>query len=175
MLTRQVAFLRGVSPLNTRMPALKAAFETMGYRDVRTVLTSGNVVFSSARRPGPALASAIEAGLATQLSRHYPVILRSAAQLQRLLDHDPFAGMALAPDAKRLVTLLGHAKPSNAQRVTLPITRGGAGIVALNESEALTVYAPADQGPIAMALIERTFGKGVTTRSWETIRKCASA
>lgn len=44
-LTRYAALLRGVSPMNARMPALKAAFEAAGFTDVRTVLASGNVVF----------------------------------------------------------------------------------------------------------------------------------
>jgi len=44
---RFVAFLRGVSPLNARMPELKSSFEAAGFRNVRTVLSSGNVVFDA--------------------------------------------------------------------------------------------------------------------------------
>ena len=42
------AFLRGVSPMNVKMPDLKLAFEAAGFEDVRTVLSSGNVVFGAA-------------------------------------------------------------------------------------------------------------------------------
>ncbi len=171
-MTRQVAFLRGVSPMNTRMPALKAAFEALGYGDVRTVLSSGNVVFSTAKPAGPALARAIETGLADQLSRQYPVIVRSAAQLHAVLDSHPFAGFVLAPDAKRVVTFLAQAPgvpPS------LPITREGASILAIQGSEAFTAYVPQARGPVFMTLIERTFGKAVTTRTWDTLRKCVAA
>src|SRR4029450_7206824 len=51
---RYVAFLRGVSPLNTRMPALKASFEAAGFSDVRTLLSSGNVVFDTPSSPAAA-------------------------------------------------------------------------------------------------------------------------
>jgi len=44
---RYVAFLRGVSPMNLKMADLKACFEKMGFTDVRTVLSSGNVVFTA--------------------------------------------------------------------------------------------------------------------------------
>ncbi|TLZ71765.1 MAG: DUF1697 domain-containing protein [Methanobacteriota archaeon] len=44
---RYAAFLRGVSPLNANMPDLRRAFESAGFADVRTVLSSGNVVFSA--------------------------------------------------------------------------------------------------------------------------------
>ncbi|MBX6764244.1 MAG: DUF1697 domain-containing protein [Rubrobacteraceae bacterium] len=43
---RYVAFLRGVSPMNARMADLKSCFEKLGFRDVKTVLSSGNVVFT---------------------------------------------------------------------------------------------------------------------------------
>jgi uncharacterized protein (DUF1697 family) len=42
---RYVAFLRGVSPMNASMPALKRCFEATGFTDVRTLLSSGNVAF----------------------------------------------------------------------------------------------------------------------------------
>ena len=44
---RYVAFLRGVSPMNAKMPELKNCFEAEGFTDVRTLLSSGNVVFNA--------------------------------------------------------------------------------------------------------------------------------
>ena len=44
---RYAAFLRGVSPMNAKMPELKRCFEAAGFTDVKTVLSSGNVVFSA--------------------------------------------------------------------------------------------------------------------------------
>ncbi|MDQ3997720.1 MAG: DUF1697 domain-containing protein [Gemmatimonadota bacterium] len=46
---RYAAFLRGVSPLNATMPDLRAAFEAAGFTDVKTVLSSGNVMFTAPR------------------------------------------------------------------------------------------------------------------------------
>ena len=30
-------------------------------------------------------------------------------------------------------------------------------------------------GPVFMALLEKTFGAAITTRTWDTVRKCAAA
>lgn len=52
---RYAAFLRGVSPMNAKMPALKRAFEAAGFTEVKTVLSSGNVVFDGRRASDSAL------------------------------------------------------------------------------------------------------------------------
>jgi len=47
-MARYVALLRGINVGGKnliKMPALKAAFETDGFRDVRTYIQSGNVIF----------------------------------------------------------------------------------------------------------------------------------
>ena len=43
---RYVAFLRGVSPMNAKMPELARCFEGSGFTEVKTVLSSGNLVFN---------------------------------------------------------------------------------------------------------------------------------
>jgi len=34
---------------------------------------------------------------------------------------------------------------------------------------------PADTGPVFMKLIEKTFGRDITMRTWESVKKCAAA
>jgi hypothetical protein len=41
--------------------------------------------------------------------------------------------------------------------------------------EVFTAYTPNAKGPVFMQLIERAFGTNVTTRTWETVRKCSSS
>lgn len=89
---RYAAFLRGVSPMNAKMPELVRAFEAAGFEDVKTVLASGNVVFSA--------------------ERAFPVIVRKIEALERLLTDDPYASFSLKPAEKRVVTFLRRpAKP----------------------------------------------------------------
>ena len=41
--------------------------------------------------------------------------------------------------------------------------------------EIFTAYVRGPRTPVFMTLIEKTFGTNVTTRTWDTVRKCASA
>jgi uncharacterized protein (DUF1697 family) len=45
---RFAAFLRGVNPMNCKMPELAKALASAGFTEVKTVLSSGNVVFNAA-------------------------------------------------------------------------------------------------------------------------------
>lgn len=169
---RYVAFLRGVTPMNARMPALKACFESAGFSDVRTLLSSGNVVFN-ARSSSPAAlerraAKVMQAGL----GRSFSTIVRSAEYLQQLIAADPFAEFRLATTAKRVVTFL---RQPVRHALALPIERDGASILKLMDSEVLCAYVPNPKGPVFMSLLERTFGTDITTRTLETVRKCAQA
>lgn len=171
-MSRYVALLRGVSPMNAKMPELRACFEAMGFTNVRTVLASGNVVFDSPGRSEPALVRAIETGMAEQLPRSFPVILRSTKYLQKVLDADPYQTFHLSAQDKRVVTFL--ARPQEG-KLALPIAFEGARILATSGGEVFSVYEPNPRAPVFMALIEKTFGKDVTTRTWDTVRKCAMA
>lgn len=169
---RYVAFLRGVSPSNAKMPDLKRAFEAAGFTDVKTLLSSGNVVFTSRASPEVALERKAEAAMTQTLGHAFGTIVRSTAALREMLDSDPYASFRLPADAKRVVTFL---RESPAPTPRLPIDLDGARILAVRGHEAFTVYVPSPRGPVFMTLIEKTFGKDVTTRTWDTVRKCASA
>src|SRR4051794_32869155 len=69
MAGRQVALIRGINVGKAKrvaMADLRAALEDLGYTDVRTLLNSGNVVFTAGVAPGKAAAS-IEKVLAGEL------------------------------------------------------------------------------------------------------------
>ena len=81
---RYVALLRGVSPMNAKMPELRRCYEAAGFTNVATVLASGNVVFDSRSSSEAAVqrkaADAMEAGLAQAA---YPFRLRLSGDVQR--------------------------------------------------------------------------------------------
>ena len=45
----------------------------------------------------------------------------------------------------------------------------------MKDGEIFSAYLPTPKGPVFMTLIQKTFGEDVTTRTWETVRKVASA
>ena len=168
---RYAAFLRGVSPMNAKMPELKRCFEAAGFVDVTTVLSSGNVVFSAPAAREASLEKKAEAAMEKELGRSFPVIVRSLQDLHAVLASDPFKGFRLAAGSKRVVTFLRRAPSS---KLALPIEVDGARILCVKGSEVFTAYVTSPRGAVFMTLIERTFGKDVTTRTWDTIQKVAS-
>jgi uncharacterized protein (DUF1697 family) len=98
-------------------------------------------------------------------------IVRPITVLRSLLETDPFAAFAVPPSAKRVVSFLRD--PSTA-KLKLPIESDGARILNVAGREVFTAYVPSDKGPVFMKLIETTFGREVTTRTWETVKKCVA-
>ncbi len=168
---RYVAFLRGISPLNARMPDLRLAFEQAGFSNVKTVLTSGNLIFDARSAQLPALERRTEAAMQQLLGRTFYTILRRVDSLQALLQTDPYAPFPVAPQAKRVVTFM---RTPMASQLELPHMVDGAQLLGVIGSEAFTAYLPSTKGPVFMQLIAKAFGRDVTTRTWETVRKCAS-
>jgi|SRR5262245_1340429 len=169
---RYVALLRGVSPENLKMPDLKRCLETAGYTNVKTILSSGNVAFDSASRSVAAIERRIEAGLTKQLGRSFYTIVRSVEHLNDLIEADPYAHFDLPTDAKRVVTF---ARKLPSPKSSLPVGRDGAQILAAGSREAFSAYLPSPRGAVFMELIQATFGSEVTTRTWDTVKRCAKA
>ncbi len=169
---RYVAFLRGVSPVNARMPELKRCFESAGFQDVCTMLSSGNVAFSSRASKEASLARKAENAMQASLGRTFSTIVKSTVFLQQLIDADLHATFQLPKDAKRVITFL--RSPPRAT-VALPVEKDGASILSRVGTKVFSVYVPGPKGPVFMALLERTFGSEITTRTLGTIIKCARA
>jgi uncharacterized protein (DUF1697 family) len=169
---RYAAFLRGVTPKNAKMPELKRCLEGAGFTEVRTVLSSGNLVFSAREAQETKLEHRIESAMAAQLGRTFHTIVRPAESLKKILAADPYAAFRLPANAKRVVTFL---RESHEAALSLPLEKDGASILLMDGREVFTAYVPSPNGPVFMTLIEKTFGTNVTTRTWDTIKKCAAS
>jgi uncharacterized protein (DUF1697 family) len=166
------ALLRGVSPLNAKMPALKKAFEAAGFEGVKTVLGSGNVVFASGSKSITALEKKAEQAMQAELGKAFPTIVRPIDELEALLEKDPFAKFELEPKAKRVVTFMKNEPKA---KLKVPISLDGAHILLVKGQAVFSAYVPSPKGPVFMTLIEKTFGKEVTTRTWDTVTKIVKA
>ena len=167
---RYAAFLRGVMPMNAKMPDLKRAFERAGFSDVKTILGSGNVVFTAPSAKPASLERKAEAAMQAELGRTFMTIVRPVDALREILESDPYRGFKIAPDAKRVVTFL---RTGGAVKVKLPLEESGARVLVVVGGEAFSAYTRTANGPVFMKLIEQSFGKDQTTRTWETVIKVA--
>ena len=158
--------------MNVRMPDLKRCFESAGFTEVKTVISSGNVVFNTRSSSESAIERKAESAMTTQLGRTFYTIVRPVDTLRQLIEDDPYAAFRLPAAAKRVVTFL-RAAPK--VQPALPIEVDGARVLTVNNREIFSAYVPSPRGPVFMTLIEKKFGRNVTTRTWDTIKKCVRA
>ncbi|MDQ3363951.1 MAG: DUF1697 domain-containing protein [Myxococcota bacterium] len=91
---RYVALLRGINVggrRSLRMEALRAMAADAGGRDVATYIQSGNLVLTHAARSGTKLAAELERAIVQAAGFAVTVIVRTAAEWQRVVGDNPFA------------------------------------------------------------------------------------
>ena len=158
--------------MNCSMPELKRAFEAAGFTHVKTLLSSGNVVFETRASTVPAVEKKVEAAIQKAFGKSFLTIVRPIDDLAAMLASDPYAGTGVAPGAKRIVTFLRNPPKTKPK---LPVEQDGASILRLDGNTAFSAYLPCPKGPVFMTLIEKAFGKEQNTRTWQTIERIARA
>src|SRR5690349_3016549 len=96
---RYVVLLRGINigPRNRiAMPALREALENAGFADVQTYVQSGNVVLSS-RAKADAVRREVEQAIAESFGLEIAVVVRTAADLERIVQANPLGQVASEP------------------------------------------------------------------------------
>jgi uncharacterized protein (DUF1697 family) len=169
---RYAAFLRGVSPVNAKMPELKRAFEAAGFSEVHTLLSSGNVVFTADKAAVAMLQAEAEAAMEKKLGKSFLTFVRPISGLQKLLRSDPYRAFGEPAQSKRIVTFL---RDPPGGKLAFPIEKEGARILSLDGGVAFGDYTPHPKGPVFMALLEKTFGKAQTTRTWLTVERVVAS
>ncbi|HEY9481210.1 MAG TPA: DUF1697 domain-containing protein [Candidatus Paceibacterota bacterium] len=152
-MTTYVALLRGIMPTNPNMKSekLKVAFESLGFKNVATVIASGNVVFDSSSKNSGALETKIEKTLPEKLGFKSTTIIRSKDELLQLVAKDPFKGVKDEKPNYLVVTFFKDRTPELAS--------------------VIDISSPDGRTPSFMAQIEKKHGKQITTRTWKTVAR----
>lgn len=168
-MTTYVALLRGIGPMNPNMrPAkLKEAFLEMGFKNVSTVISSGNVVFESGSKDAAKLETKIEKTLPKLLGFTSTTIVRSKEELESLVSKDPAKGILHGEKTYVLVTFLKQ----HSEKVHTMAKKGiGYEIAGKYEREiCLVVDLTNSKTPEVMRLLEKELSKCITSRTWQTV------
>ena len=172
---RYAAFLRGINVggnVLVKMADVKKLFEALGFENVQTVLASGNILFESGEQSANKLASTIAAALEKKYQRAIGVIVRSINDLQKIADSKPFKDIDAMPATRLYVTFLSE-KPNSTLKIPYISPEKDFTILAVTNSEIVSVLTVGEKRGTtdAMNIIEKEFGKNVTTRNWNTIEK----
>lgn len=173
MTTTYVALLRGINvggKNKLSMQTLRDLLAGMGGTEVRTHLQSGNAVFTHQDADPDRLAADLERCITEELGLTIKCLVRTAADLRRVVDANPF-DMTGVNGSRFLVTFLSGPVPLDK-------------LAALDPAQ----YAPDEIRPgereiyghfpdtirdskLAAFLIDRRLGMTASARNWNTVTK----
>jgi len=173
-----VALLRGIGPGNPNMrnEKLRGVLEGLGFANVASVISTGNLVFEADANADPAeLEAEIQAAWPKRLGFESTTIVRSRPELQRLIAGNPFGETEDAPTSRLHVSFLKRA-PQVELELPYRDPKGGYEIVTIEDRAICSVIDTTGQNrtPEAMRWLERTFGKEITMRTWRTVHRIAA-
>ena len=168
-----VALLRGINVGGNNLIAMKALGElcaTIGWTGARTLLQSGNVVFSASGAPD-ALEKQFERAIHEQFGFPITVVIRDAARFKSYIAQVPFAAEVVADPSHVLLYLTKLSPRPDAAIVLTSLARA-------DESVAVTggvlwIYFPNGVGSskLSPTVIDRAVGSTATGRNWNTVSK----
>jgi uncharacterized protein (DUF1697 family) len=111
---RYIAFLRAINVGGhvVKMERLRALFEDLAFSNVDTFIASGNVIFETHKKNAKPLEKLIESRLEQELGYEVATFLRSPAELQAIVNHEPFAREDMESAHALHVGFLRHAPSS---------------------------------------------------------------
>ena len=171
---RFVALLRGVNVGKGKrvpMAGLRALLESLGARDVATLLNSGNLVFTHAGRSTAKHARAIADGIRDAFGVDTPVIVKSGAEFAAIVAGNP---MPVPDDAHSRFLVAFAADAAGLEPLKSLQGRSPAPERFVVTDLAAYLHCPGGllDSPTALAMLGKA-GKGVTTRNWATVLKLA--
>lgn len=171
---KYVVFLRGINVggrAMVKMDQLKKVFEEIGFTNVKTLLNSGNVTFETVEKNDAAYKKITEK-LKYVFGWEIGVIIRSQKELETLVEENMFKNIKVTSETRLYVTFLSE-KPKTNLKIPYESKDKDFKILKVTEKEIFSVLTltPKMNTTEAMAIIEKEFGKKVTTRNWNTLLK----
>lgn len=172
---KYAALLRGINVGGNKpvkMDELKLTFESMGFKNVRTVLASGNVLFETKEQSTMILKKKVEENLKKNFGIEIIVIIRSIEELQKLSDMDPFKGINVTKQTRLYVTFLPE-KSKSKMKIPYESPDKNFRILRVTDKDICSVLTltPESNTIDLMSILEKEFGRKVTTRNWNTIMR----
>ena len=157
------------------MAALRDVVEGLGHTDVKTVLQSGNVVFTAAKGTPAALARAIEKAIAEGIGVSSKTFVLTEADVRRAIDNNPFTEAATDDPSHLLLSILSKKVAASALAAidTRYVKREEIAVV----GDVLYIWYRDGVGTSKLtgAVIEKALDVDTTARNWNTVTKLRAA
>jgi uncharacterized protein (DUF1697 family) len=173
-MTIHIGLLRAVNLAGHNMIGmadLREFLAAVGMQDVRSLLQSGNVVFRSGARTAAQLERLLEEAAAKRLGLETDFFIRTTADLNAIIDGNPFPKEARQDPGHLLVVFLKEA-PGREDVTALQKAIKGREVVRAIGRQAYIVYPDGiGRSRLTSALIEKKLGTRGTGRNWNTVLK----
>jgi uncharacterized protein (DUF1697 family) len=156
------------------MADLRDLLTGLGFKDVMSLLQSGNVVFTSDAPAGADLEARLEAETHKRLGLQTAFFVRTPRDLDAIIASNPFPKEAKS-DPSHLVVMFLKAEPKAGAVENLRAAIRGPELVAATGKHAYITY-PAGIGEsrLTTAVVEAKLGTQGTGRNWNTVLKLAA-
>ena len=171
---KYIVFLRGINVggyHKVPMVELKAHLKTMGFHNIETILNTGNILFDAPLTSLHTLETSLAKSLEKKFGFPIPTLARTRKSIQNLLDQDPFQNIELTKDLRFYISFAQH-----------PLTFEHA-LPWVSDDQSFKILSIEDQTiislldlsvtktPKGMEILEKWYGKTITTRNWNTIKR----
>ena len=169
--TTWIALLRGINVgghKRVAMSDLRGLLESLGYDDVRTHLQSGNALFTASGTKGAKFEHEIGSAIESQLRLDVTVLVRSAAELRRVVEDNPYLGRGI--EQKQLHATFLSKQPAAAKLAQLDREAFRPDDFVIGDR---VIYARLPNGIAGSRLPdwERTLDVRASTRNWNTVSR----
>jgi len=169
-----ICLLRGVNVGGhnlIKMDALKALCVSLKLKDPQTYVQSGNVIFSTEENDLAKLGTRIQDAIERKIGFRPNVMLRTAAEMRKVVARNPFAKRSGIEPGKLLVNFLAADPGKDAREKALAIKIGPEEMHLIGREA--YIYFPNGQGrsKLPWAAIERALGTSGTGRNWNSVTK----
>lgn len=162
----------GATHAKMSMAQLRDACRDAGFDDVRTVLATGNVLFSTAL-PEAEVVSVLD-GIVAGHGLRNEIFLRSPEDLQAILAANPFPDVAVErPD--RLIVSFMNTAPTQTAAAAIAGHDGPERIAILGRDVFIDYLDGISASKLTPVRLERLLGQSGTARNWNTVRKLVQA
>lgn len=173
-MNKYVAFLRAVNVgghNRIKMDDLKKLFVSIGYKNIETVIQSGNVIFESSEKNLKTITNKIENKLNEFMKKEIKVFVRTHSELAKIVKENPF-GKTKADDVVRTYVFFLYGEPENKVKIPFVSTTGDVNVF---KKIGLQVFMIVKKIPGKASspndLIEKNFEVSVTARNWNVVCK----
>jgi uncharacterized protein (DUF1697 family) len=171
-MNKYLAFLRAINVgghNKIKMEDLKKLFISLGYKNVGTVIQSGNVIFETSEKSVVKITAKVEKKINEFMKKDIKVFVRTHSELSKIIKSNPFGKIKADDEIKTYVFFL-YNEPE--RKLKLPLESPNKEVKVFRKTN-LNLFILVKKIPGKASspneFMEKTFGVPATARNWNVV------